>query len=309
MNWNVNVQQQFGANYMVEIAYVGSRGRQHAAEGRPEPGAGDGRRDRPERQPAVRARSRRRCATSAACRARARSTTTACSSSSSGGSPNNFSVLNSYTLVQGDRPELGQRRQRDPDRHLTIPATTAARPTTTSRTRSARSVHLRAAVRPRPVVRRLAGQRHPLSPLRHPRDDHADAEPARRRRTINANRPNRIGDGAAGQSDDRPLVRHGRVRAAGRHDRHLRQHRPQHPARAGQFNIDLSLIKTTRIGRVDTELRAEAFNLLNHPQFAQPNGQFGNAAFGTITRCWPNPACALCGTTERQIQLAVKVSF
>ena len=38
----------------------------------------------------------------------------------------------------------------------------------------------------------------------------------------------------------------------------------------GQFNIDASLIKNTKIGRIDTEIRIEAFNLLNHPQFAQP---------------------------------------
>ena len=31
----------------------------------------------------------------------------------------------------------------------------------------------------------------------------------------------------------------------------------------GQFNLDLSLIKTTRLGRVESELRIEAFNLLN----------------------------------------------
>jgi hypothetical protein len=78
----------------------------------------------------------------------------------------------------------------------------------------------------------------------------------------------------------------------------------------GQFNIDMSLIKRTRIGRFDTEFRVEAFNVLNHPQFApRPNSQIGNSAVGTITSMLPNPACALCGTTERQIQLAAKLSF
>ena len=38
----------------------------------------------------------------------------------------------------------------------------------------------------------------------------------------------------------------------------------------GQFNIDMSLIKNTRIGKADLELRIEAFNVLNHPQFGQP---------------------------------------
>jgi len=77
----------------------------------------------------------------------------------------------------------------------------------------------------------------------------------------------------------------------------------------GQFNVDLSLIKTTRFGRVESELRIEAFNLLNHPQFAQPNGQLGNPGFGTITSMLSNPACATCGTTERQIQLGLKLRF
>jgi carboxypeptidase family protein len=77
----------------------------------------------------------------------------------------------------------------------------------------------------------------------------------------------------------------------------------------GQFNIDAALIKTTRFGRFEHELRIEAFNILNHPQFAQPNGQFGSANFGRITAMLSNPSCSLCGTTERQIQLAMKLKF
>jgi hypothetical protein len=77
----------------------------------------------------------------------------------------------------------------------------------------------------------------------------------------------------------------------------------------GQFNIDMSLIKRTRFGRVNTEIRIEAFNILNHPQFGQPNGQIGNASVGRITSMLSNPACALCGTTERQIQIAAKATF
>jgi hypothetical protein len=77
----------------------------------------------------------------------------------------------------------------------------------------------------------------------------------------------------------------------------------------GQFNIDASLIKNTRIGRFNTQIRLEAFNVLNHPQFAQPNGQIGNPNVGRISSMLSNPACALCGTTERQIQIAAKVTF
>jgi len=77
----------------------------------------------------------------------------------------------------------------------------------------------------------------------------------------------------------------------------------------GDFNVDLSVIKNTKIGPVGSELRLEVFNLLNRPQFANPNGQLGNAAFGTISAMLASPSCALCGTTERQMQLAVKLKF
>jgi Carboxypeptidase regulatory-like domain/TonB dependent receptor len=78
----------------------------------------------------------------------------------------------------------------------------------------------------------------------------------------------------------------------------------------GQFNIDMSMIKRTKIGRFETEFRVEAFNVLNHPQFApRPNSNINSGGVGTITSMLPNPSCALCGTTERQVQLGVKVRF
>jgi hypothetical protein len=77
----------------------------------------------------------------------------------------------------------------------------------------------------------------------------------------------------------------------------------------GSFNIDASLIKHTKFGRVDTEFRVEAFNLLNHPQFAQPNTTFDNASGGKITAMLSSPSCSLCGTTERQVQLGFKMPF
>jgi hypothetical protein len=77
----------------------------------------------------------------------------------------------------------------------------------------------------------------------------------------------------------------------------------------GSFNIDASLIKNTKIAGVSTEFRLEAFNVLNHPQFANPNTTFDNAAGGTITAMLSSPSCSLCGTTERQVQLGVKVRF
>ena len=77
----------------------------------------------------------------------------------------------------------------------------------------------------------------------------------------------------------------------------------------GSFNIDASLVKNTRIGRIQTEIRIEAFNLLNHPQFANPNTTIGNSAVGTISAMLSSPNCSLCGTIERQVQLGVKVKF
>ena len=77
----------------------------------------------------------------------------------------------------------------------------------------------------------------------------------------------------------------------------------------GLKNVDMSLIKNTKFGNVSSELRLEVFNLFNFAQFNNPNGVFGNAAFGTISSIVASPSCATCGTTERQIQLAVKLKF
>ena len=52
----------------------------------------------------------------------------------------------------------------------------------------------------------------------------------------------------------------------------------------GFWNVDLSLVKRFRLGdRVSAELRADAFNAFNHPNFALPNGNFGQATFGQVT--------------------------
>jgi hypothetical protein len=70
----------------------------------------------------------------------------------------------------------------------------------------------------------------------------------------------------------------------------------------GQFTLDLALVKLTRLGRVEHEIRIEAFNALNHPVFNNPNTQLGNSAFGTITGL-------LALTPMRQIQLSMKLKF
>jgi hypothetical protein len=74
------------------------------------------------------------------------------------------------------------------------------------------------------------------------------------------------------------------------------------------WNIDATLVKHTKFGRVDSELRIEAFNLLNHPQFGPPGRTLGNADFGVITTT-SSPVCQTCGTSERQVQVAMKLKF
>ena len=78
----------------------------------------------------------------------------------------------------------------------------------------------------------------------------------------------------------------------------------------GQFNFDVSILKTTRIFENHTlQFRAEFFNAFNHPQFTNPNyGQgaiyalpnFAAGNFGQITSTSVNP---------RIIQLALKYIF
>jgi hypothetical protein len=78
----------------------------------------------------------------------------------------------------------------------------------------------------------------------------------------------------------------------------------------GQFNFDISILKTTRILENHTlQFRAEFFNAFNHPQFTNPNyGQgavyalpnFAAGNFGQITSTSVNP---------RVIQLGLKYFF
>jgi hypothetical protein len=50
------------------------------------------------------------------------------------------------------------------------------------------------------------------------------------------------------------------------------------------YNFDLAAYKTFFFAeRRRLQFRTEAFNSLNTPSFQQPNGQLGNASFGTIT--------------------------
>ena len=65
-------------------------------------------------------------------------------------------------------------------------------------------------------------------------------------------------------------------------------------------NFDLALTKTFFFGeRVRSEFRAEAFNILNHTQFSQPNTTITSSSFGQISTT----------ADPRIIQLALRVSF
>ncbi len=71
----------------------------------------------------------------------------------------------------------------------------------------------------------------------------------------------------------------------------------------GVNNLDFSLQKDVKLPASDQtrlQLRADFFNLLNHPQFAEPVSDPGNSAFGRITRTALN---------NRTIQLGLHLSF
>ncbi|HZP32163.1 MAG TPA: TonB-dependent receptor [Candidatus Acidoferrales bacterium] len=72
----------------------------------------------------------------------------------------------------------------------------------------------------------------------------------------------------------------------------------------GQFNTDVSIGKITTVGglRENGQLafRAEFYNALNHPQFANPGTNFGTANFGVITQTSVAP---------RLIQFGLKYLF
>ena len=121
--------------------------------------------------------------------------------------------------------------------------------------------------------------------------------------TGTANRPNRIGNGAlSNPTTDRwwdiaafaPTTDNtGTYGNSGRNI--LRQ--------PGQINVDFSVIKNTRIfERFEHQFRVEAFNALNHPQFGAPGRNLGASDQGVISNL-------LFNTPMRQIQLVMKLNF
>jgi hypothetical protein len=69
----------------------------------------------------------------------------------------------------------------------------------------------------------------------------------------------------------------------------------------GPQNFDLSLFKNFKfLERYTVQFRAEFFNLFNTPQFAEPNGAFGNAQFNRVNAQ---------ANVPRDVQLALRLSF
>jgi hypothetical protein len=86
----------------------------------------------------------------------------------------------------------------------------------------------------------------------------------------------------------------------------------------GLVGVDTSIFKRVRMTEtVNLQIRAEAFNLFNHSNFAYPNQIVfsGNATYNSTTGIWTAPYSSSAAqvtstaTTSRQIQLAVKVIF
>ncbi len=75
----------------------------------------------------------------------------------------------------------------------------------------------------------------------------------------------------------------------------------RNPVRGPAYrDLDIALVKHFTLPReASLEFRAEMFNVTNTPAFAQPNGSFGAAAFGSITSTVTDP---------RVMQLAVRIS-
>jgi hypothetical protein len=73
----------------------------------------------------------------------------------------------------------------------------------------------------------------------------------------------------------------------------------------GFTDLDLALFKNTKVTeRVNVQLRADAFDLLNHPNYGQPSGTIGAVGVISSTR-FPTGDSG----SSRQLQLALKVQF
>jgi hypothetical protein len=302
--WNLNTQRSFGTNYMVEVAYVGSQGRHMLVKGdpnqaRPVVGVTDSNVNRPYATlaPALR--------TIGQVQAKGTLDYHAMMVKFQRRFANNFSFLNSYTW--------GKAIDLNSDNDGTVTLTNVYDPQYNRGPADYDITHTLSSswIYELPWAREKLYGGWQLSgilllrgglPLTVTQSQGVAS-------TGTGNRPNRICDGKLDHPTiDRwfdtscfvsPADTTGTYGDAGRNI--IRG--------PGSFNIDASVIKNTKFGRYSTEFRIEAFNLLNHPQFANPNTTIGNAAVGTISAMLSSPSCSLCGTTERQVQIGVKVRF
>lgn len=97
-------------------------------------------------------------------------------------------------------------------------------------------------------------------------------------------RPNRVGEPKL-PSDQRTTGRYFNTAAFAQAPQFTIGSSSRNPASGpGYRTVDLMVGKTFAMTeRLRTEFRAEAFNLTNTPPLGNPNGSFGNAAFGSIT--------------------------
>jgi Carboxypeptidase regulatory-like domain len=77
----------------------------------------------------------------------------------------------------------------------------------------------------------------------------------------------------------------------------------------GRTNLDLALAKTTAITeRLSAEFRVEAFNVFNHPEFANPDTNLNSNTFGQVTSTDFGTGLNTLHT-ERILQLALRLTF
>jgi hypothetical protein len=97
-------------------------------------------------------------------------------------------------------------------------------------------------------------------------------------------RPNRIADPAL-PADQRTTGRYFNTAAFGQAPQFAIGNSSRNPVSGPSYTAaDVMVGKTFVITeRIRTEFRAEAFNVTNTPPLGNPNGSFGNAAFGSIT--------------------------